>query len=204
MASTERGLRERKRLATRRAIQIAALELLDERGRLEGFTIEEISERADISPRTFFNYFESKERTILGDPPHPPGGEVIDQFVAGGTGELLDDIRDILIVGVRESEPDRELDVLRQRVLKDHQDLTGLRIFTWRGYEQELVDIVTRRLAHDDPTAGAADRTRQARLVTLASLAAMRTAWTTWSGGDADDYERLLRRCFEDLRTLLA
>ncbi|MEO8263341.1 MAG: helix-turn-helix domain-containing protein, partial [Pseudolysinimonas sp.] len=62
------GLRERKRLATRRAIQVAAIEIVRERG-LDATTIDEIARIADISPRTFFNYFSSKEEAIIGDGP---------------------------------------------------------------------------------------------------------------------------------------
>ena len=49
----EVGLRERKRLATRRQIQRAVLTLCSVRG-IDKVTIDEISRCADISPRTFF------------------------------------------------------------------------------------------------------------------------------------------------------
>jgi len=59
------GLRDRKRLETRLRIETAAVEIVMAEG-LDGATVDMISERAEISPRTFFNYFDSKEDAILG------------------------------------------------------------------------------------------------------------------------------------------
>src|SRR5699024_11908322 len=69
MAFTEEstlGRREQKKLETRRAIRNAALELGTQRG-VERLTVESIAHAAGISPRTFFNYFSSKEDALVAD-----------------------------------------------------------------------------------------------------------------------------------------
>ncbi|MBC6461754.1 TetR/AcrR family transcriptional regulator [Actinomadura sp. HBU206391] len=57
------GLRARKKLATREALSRAALRLALERG-LENVRVDEIAAAAGVSPRTFNNYFSSREEAI--------------------------------------------------------------------------------------------------------------------------------------------
>lgn len=60
------GLRQRKKMRTRAAIQKEALRLFLDKG-YDETTIEDIAEAADISPSTFFNYYPNKEAVVFED-----------------------------------------------------------------------------------------------------------------------------------------
>ena len=58
------GMRERKKLATREALSAAALRLALEHGP-ENVRVDDIAEAAGVSPRTYNNYFSSREQAIM-------------------------------------------------------------------------------------------------------------------------------------------
>jgi len=202
---TAPGLRERKRLATRRAIQVAVIELVAERG-LDGVTVDEISRVADVSPRTFFNYFASKEESMLGDPPDLPDDEAIARFVAS-RGRILDDLAALLSGSGEKLMADMELFKLRHGLLKQYPQLFAMRIATMRAFEDSLGEIVSQRLAVSDPDVAADPDAlaSRSRLVTLVAFAAMRHAWTHWAGVEpAAHLADLLRESFAELTSLFA
>ncbi|QLL07393.1 TetR family transcriptional regulator [Mycobacterium vicinigordonae] len=59
------GLRERKKVKLRENIVRCAVELFEQRG-FDETSIDEIAERAEISPSTFFRYYATKEEVLLG------------------------------------------------------------------------------------------------------------------------------------------
>jgi len=60
----ETGLRERKKLRARQQLIDAAFKLFTKRG-FDKTTISDVAAAVEMSPRTFFRYFESKEDVVL-------------------------------------------------------------------------------------------------------------------------------------------
>ncbi len=62
-AAPHSGLRQRKKDSSRRAIEDAAWDLFAERG-YDNTSVNDIADRADVAPRTFFRYFPTKEAVM--------------------------------------------------------------------------------------------------------------------------------------------
>ncbi len=195
--SAEPGLRERKRRATRRAIQLAVLTLVKERG-LDGVTVDEASRLADISPRTFFNYFDSKEEAVLGDPPELPSDAIVDRFITAADGDtLVEGLVALLSAASEATMADAELIALRHSLVKDYPHLFALRMAKLRTFEDELTEVITRRLENDDRTSDPVERESRARLITLVAFGVMRHAWARWAGtGSSSNLAEQLRHSF--------
>ena len=114
----ERGLRARKKRATRAAIERTLLELVLERG-YAAATVDEVCARVGVSKKTFFNYYASKEAAIRGDMVVFPTADQVRAALANkpaGEG-YLDTV--VSLLGLDEGHPggDPELTRLRSEVL---------------------------------------------------------------------------------------
>jgi AcrR family transcriptional regulator len=139
------GLRDRKKRLTREALSRAAVDLVAERG-LDNVTVEDISAAADVSPRTFFNYFASKEDAVLLPDPatgarlragvlaQPPGVPV----TAAVREALLAELTAVL-------NEDRELWLRRMRVVQEHPVLLARVLSGGEEVEREVVAAVAER-----------------------------------------------------------
>jgi len=119
MQKVSEGRRESKRAQTRRRIADAAIDLALERG-IEGATVEAISAAADVSPRTFFNYFETKDDALLGAPDARELAAQIEQTVAGAADLSLRELAvrlfaDRIVAGIGDGTRHRRRHELAQR-----------------------------------------------------------------------------------------
>ena len=205
MDTAELGLRERKRIATRRAIQFAALQIAADKG-LDRLTVDDIGRVADISTRTFFNYFPTKEAALIGDAPSLPEGEFVETFLAAGaTANILTGMAELLTEGIELAGEDHDLTQLRRSVLKQHPQLFAMRMLTMKTFEEDLRQVVAKRLQRDQPGITPEVLVNRSRLITLVSMAAMRHAWSCWADDNgAGDLSTRLHQSFAELEGLLA
>jgi AcrR family transcriptional regulator len=102
-------LRERKRTRTRLMIQAEALRLFDQKGYAQT-TVDEIADRAAISPRTFFRYFPTKEDVVMWDEYDPLVLELLDS--RPNDEPVAETLRSVIretLSGLYESDPERLL-----------------------------------------------------------------------------------------------
>jgi len=131
------GLRERKKQQTRENIERVALELFAERG-YEGTTLAEIAEAANISPRTIFSYFQSKEDILFCEEPSylEMVREVLRERQAGAT--TVDALREF----ISSMPPPDEQTMLRKKVLAASPELQmklRAHIFQLEGVFEESI-----------------------------------------------------------------
>src|SRR3977135_4128693 len=90
------GLRQQKKERTREAIARAAHELFAERG-YHATTLPDIAEAADVSTRTIFAYFPSKEDILFSD--FPAMKEALAQALANRPEgeEALETVREFIL-----------------------------------------------------------------------------------------------------------
>ena len=172
------GRRERKRLATHHALRTAALRLGAERG-IRDVTVEEIATAADVSVRTFYDHFPSKEDAIIGFDAWRVG-QLRDALASRPLDEApLEALRVVMGQLFHESSDEWPL---RMRAIKADPALMGRMFVSFIAYERALVEVIEQRTGLDS------DTDPYPALVTAVASAAFRASMTTAraSGGVLD------------------
>lgn len=147
--ASDLGLRERKKRAARKAIQHAALELVADRG-FNQVAIDDIAAEAGVSPRTFFNYFSSKEDALFA--PDPDRLDAADSSIAHADvsrGPFWV-VRTTLLEMMDETRHDLSAVHLRRRVLDGEPTLVGGHFRASQSVQEHWVRALKGRFADDD------------------------------------------------------
>jgi AcrR family transcriptional regulator len=192
------GLRERKKERTRDALAEAALQLSAARG-FDHVTVEAIADACDVSPRTFFRYFASKEDALFADT-----DRLVEQLLASLTAAPAErSALDALEAAMRDLAGTYA--VGRERVLARHAVIAATPSLRTRIAERQRgwEAAVMEHLRGSGRADGMSDL--DVRLLVATANAALRVAIESWlEAGASGDVLVLVDGAFRRLRTGLA
>jgi AcrR family transcriptional regulator len=137
------GLRIRKKQKTRQALIEAAMRLYREKG-FEGVTIAAIAEEAEVAPRTFFGYFETKEDVFLGR-----GDDRLERLVRAIQSRdrrqpILKAVRSVLLEDRQQQPTEASTLAPRLSALLQHPAIANRLRERWNRWEDLLAEAIAR------------------------------------------------------------
>ena len=156
-------LRDRRRAAVERI----ALDLALEHG-YDVVTVEMICDAALVSMSTFFNYFGSKDRAVLGPEPRPLDEQRLAAFAAG-RGDALTDLLRLLVADWPVDPAERELILKRLDLTERTPALRAAHIARLDRASEQVEQAALRRLGRERAT----DTSERAKMLVSLSHAAM-------------------------------
>ena len=171
------GLRERKKEATRLALHEAALRLVSAYG-LDRVSVDDIAEGAGVSPRTFFNYFPTKDDAVIGlDPLHPQ--RLAEALAARPAEETpVQALRALVAEQAAEMASEPQVWPLRLQVVDSNPSLAARLSAAFGESERVLAAAIAER------TGTAVDTDVYPTLLAAVQAAVMRTALHRWLASD--------------------
>ena len=183
------GLRERKKLKTRRAIRAAAFRRFAEQG-YEATTVDQIAADADVSPSTFFRYFPTKEDLVISDDYDPllesalRARPVDEPLVESIRHAMIEPLREIVAV-------DHDNMVMRMRILIDNPVVNARNQAELHRTRDVLLSVFCER-------SGRSPEEFELRVQIAAFLAATMETILYWAERDGhDDIVTLLEQALE-------
>jgi AcrR family transcriptional regulator len=174
----ELGLREQKKLATRRALSGAALRLAIDSG-IEDLTPDRIAEAVNVSPRTFRNYFSSKEEAIVFGL-HERASNIAAALRARPADEpVWESLRVVLTQTAPDALSGRQL-MLLMTMVRCHHALLAQHLTTFEGMGRQLAQVIAERTGTD------AETDLYPRLLADVAGIAVKTSMQLWSQDDTD------------------
>ncbi len=190
----EPGLRARKRQQTRERLTRVAMALFLERG-FGATTLDDIAAAAEISRRSFFHYFASKEDVVFAWHEEITAA-LVAAIVARPAGEsMLIAAENAILAMVRQIEPGEAIAMARLK--RDNPALQARDQVKYEQLERALAEALGKRAGRK------ADELR-ARLVAMIAAGAMRIGGELWATeGAREKPEALVMRTFAAIRAIL-
>jgi AcrR family transcriptional regulator len=169
------GLRERKKQATREALRLAALRLSVEKG-WDQVRVEDIAAEAGVSPRTFNNYFASKDEAFLATA-YDRGARMQAALAARPAEEPL---WPAVIEAVVHGFATEAVDLRQARRIRPTPTLAAEQLKAIVVIEQGLAEGIARRIGTD------VEHDLYPRLVAAAAIGATRVTVEHWLRTETD------------------
>jgi AcrR family transcriptional regulator len=177
-------------------LQLAALELFDERG-FEGTTVEDIATRAGLTKRTFFRHYADKREVLFG------GGEAFKAVFVDSLSAVPADVAPIDAVAVSLEaagavlQERRAFARRRQQVIAANAELQERELIKMASIVTALADALRRR-GVEEPAAS---------LTAEAGIAVFRIAFERWVTAPDEEQRELpefIREALQALRVVTA
>ena len=186
-------LRERKKAQTREALAEAALQLFADKG-FEHVTVDEIADTAQVSRRTYFRYFPTKEAVVFPD--RERRLLQFQEMLASRSADEapLETVRRALMELARDYEENRARVMLQQRIVEGSLTVLAYDAELDRQWESAIAVALGDRVGRITPQA---DR-RRARLQAGALMGAIRAILNEWyAGAGKGDLKALGQEAFD-------
>jgi AcrR family transcriptional regulator len=188
------GLRQRKLQATRERLTRAAMALFLERG-FEATTIDDIAAAADVSRRSFFHYFASKEDVVTAWQ-EGAAAALVAEVVGRPAGEsMLTAAENAIAAALKRIDPAEA--AAMSRLKRDNPALRARDQLKYEKLERALAEGLSQR-------ARTKSDKLKARLVAMIATGAMRVGGESWIGeGAREKPEAFVKRTFDAIRAIL-
>src|SRR6202051_1153001 len=188
------GLRLRKRQQTRERLTRVAMALFLDRG-FEATTLDEIAAAADISRRSFFHYFASKEDVVFAWQEESTAALIAAVAARPASESMLAAAENAILATVRQIKPGEAIAVARLK--RDNPALQARDQVKYEKLERALAEALGKRAGHKTERL-------QARLVAMIATGAMRIGGELWAAeGAREKPEALVKRTFAAIRAIL-
>lgn len=193
----DEGRRERKKRATRDDLIAHASRLFDAHG-FDETTTEQIAEAADVSQRTFFRHFPSKEAVLYADM-DDQRRRVRDALLDRPTDEpVLEAVRHAIMSLADGFQDEREIRFLQARMAAAYPAVSAYsRAVVQAQWERELIAAIASRLGvdpMDDP---------RPEIIAGAAMSALRASTRRWtSTNGSEDLPDLVNQALDAMSTI--